>query len=175
LRNFSKTEIVSGVGDMEETQPETKKCPACAEEILQEAKKCKHCGEILGSWSEQPDSTKELSGSKRRTVRTTFIVTGVLVALGAGVLGAAWVTDIFRNQTAIPQLQEMVEGKRADLTRAGLLEGYGAEVECVPMGLSWWGQLSEYECVVTDRNGQIVIYDAESNWDTGVLRISLDF
>lgn len=25
----------------------TKKCPACAEEVLAEARKCKHCGEVI--------------------------------------------------------------------------------------------------------------------------------
>jgi hypothetical protein len=166
--------LLLGVREMEDSQLETKRCPACAEEILIEAKKCKHCGEILGTWSEQPAKTETGSGSKSTTVRTTLIVTGVLVALGAGVFGAAWVTDIGRNETAIPQLEDMVYEKRFDLQTIGLLETASSEVECVSKGISWWGQVSEYECIIQDRRGNIVSYQGELNWETDILRISLN-
>jgi hypothetical protein len=158
---------------MENSQAETKKCPACAEEILFDAKKCKHCGEILGAWPGDQAKAETDSGSKNTTVRTTLIATGVVAALGAGVFGAAWVTDIGRNETAIPQLEDMVYENRFDLQTIGLLETASSEVECVSKGLSWWGQVSEYECIIQDRRGNIVSYDGELNWDTEILRIKI--
>jgi hypothetical protein len=159
---------------MEEKQPETKKCPACAEEILHEAKKCKHCGEILGSWAEQQLPSDEGSKARSTTVRTTLIVIGVLVALGGGLFTAAWITDVGRNDTAIPQLEDMVYEQRFDLQTVGLLETASADVECVSKGLSWWGQVSEYECILQDRRGNIVAYDGELNWETDILRIKIN-
>ena len=149
-----------------------KQCPACAEEILYEAKKCKHCGEYLESLNAQ-DVVPAAPQKTRNTVRITLVVVGVLAVLAGGVTGAAFLTDNDRDQRAIPQLEEMVKDERADLTRLGIIQGFGADVECISSGLSWWAQVSNYECVITDRNGNIVIYDAESNWETGILRIKL--